>query len=72
MIRRISVVALFISLILCGGVARPQDNPALLEATAIVTGTREATRAEGFAHARGVVHRLTDRPGELERDAGAA
>ena len=47
-------------------VARAVDDPALSEATAIVTGTREETRAEGFAHAlRDVLVKRSGNPGLL-------
>ncbi len=46
-----SIFAVPIALALTVTIARSQDIPALSEGFAIVTGTREDTRAEGLAHA---------------------
>jgi hypothetical protein len=51
MTRLPSIAALLAGVVLCTASARSQDFPALSEATAIVTGTREDTRAEGLARA---------------------
>jgi hypothetical protein len=51
MIRHSSNLGLFVGLVLFAAGARAQDYPALREGTAIVTGTRAETSAEGLARA---------------------
>jgi len=51
MIRLASILVPLIGLGLPGAPAQARDDTALCEGTAIVTGTREDTRAEGLAHA---------------------
>ncbi len=64
MIRR--SLNLVLGLVLIAASARAQDYPALCEGTAIVTGTREDTRAEGLARAlRDVLVKRSGDPGLL-------
>lgn len=72
MTRRSSIFAPFFIPLLCIGIflsaatAQTRDDRAFCEGTAIVTGTREDTRAEGLAHAlRDVLVKRSGDPGLL-------